>query len=173
MLVMFISLFVVHEVRPKTPKSWGCLLFQAQNKFYPRLKEEYQLWRVVVSGLFHSNFSHLILNLIGLQLYGYFVEWYIGRWRYCLVVALAMINAHFLSCLTNMFTVSTTASGILYAMLAVKVLFFVKYAKYEPLDSKRLALYGLIGLIFGMNIIVLFVGGNVDIGGHVGKDKVI
>ena len=67
-----------------------------------------------------------------------------------------------------MFTVSTSASGILYAILGVKILFFIKYRHYEPLDSKRIALYGLLGLIFGMNIIVLFVGGNVDVGGHVG-----
>jgi membrane associated rhomboid family serine protease len=65
-------------------------------------------------------------------------------------------------------TVSTTASGILYAILAVKILFFIKYRAYEPLSPKRAILYGLFGLIFGINIIVLFVGGNVDVGGHVG-----
>lgn len=121
-----------------------------------------------MSGLFHSNFSHLILNLVGLQLYGYFIEWYIGHLKFAFLLITAIINAHFLSCLTDMYTVSTTASGILYSILAVKILFFVKYRKYEPLDSKRIALYGLLGLIFGMNIIVLFVGGNVDVGGHIG-----
>ena len=168
MLVLFISFFVAHEIRPKSDTSWGCLLFQAQNKFYPRLKLNYEFWRVLVSGVFHSNFSHLILNLVGLQLYGYWVEWYIGHLKFMGLIIMSIINAHFLSCLTNMYTVSTSASGILYAILSIKILFFIKYRKYEPLDSKRIALYGLFGLIFGMNIIVLFVGGNVDVGGHVG-----
>ena len=169
MLAMFVTLYVVHEVRPKTQNSWGCLLFQAQNKFYPRLKDQYQLWRVLVSALFHSSFVHLLLNLVGLQLYGYFVEWYIGKWRFCLLMGVAAINAHFLSCLTNKFTVATTASGILYAILAIKVLFYFKYRKYEPLDTKRFALYGLLVLISGINLIALFMGSNVDYGGHIGR----
>jgi membrane associated rhomboid family serine protease len=73
MLLMFIALFAAHEIRPKSETSWGCLLFDSQNKFFPRLRQSYEFWRIPVSGLFHSNFSHLILNLIGLQLYGYFV----------------------------------------------------------------------------------------------------
>lgn len=84
------------------------------------------------------------------------------------MIVLAIINAHFLSCLTNLESVSTTSSGILYSILAIKILFFIKYKNYEPMDSKRIALYGLLGLIFGINIIVLVVGGNVDVGGHVG-----
>lgn len=130
MFVLFISFFIAHQVRPKSDTSWGCLLFAAQNKFYPRLRLNYEFWRVLVSGVFHSNFSHLILNLVGLQLYGYWVEWYIGRWKYVGLIVLSMINAHFMSCLTNMFTVSTSASGILYAVLAVKILFFIKYRHY-------------------------------------------
>ena len=168
MLVMFITLFVVHQTRPQSPTSWGCLLFTVQNKFYPRLRLGYEFWRIPVSGLFHSNFSHLILNLVGLKLYGYFIEWYIGSLKFAGLAVLAIINAHLLSCLTDKYTVSTVASGILYAMLAVKILFFIKYRNYEPLNTKRIALYGLLGLIFGMNILVLFVGGNVDVGGHVG-----
>lgn len=83
-----------------------------------------------VSSLFHSNFSHLILNLIGLQLYGYFVEWYLGKKKYAILIAAAVVNSHFMNCLTNMATVSTTPSGILYAVLAVKILFFHRYRNY-------------------------------------------
>lgn len=121
-----------------------------------------------MSGLFHSNFTHLILNLIGLQLYGYFMEWYLGKWKFTGLLILTIVNSHFMSCLTNMRTVSTTVSGILYSILAIKILFFIKYRNYDLLDSKKYALYGLLGLIFGINLVVLFVGSNVDIGGHLG-----
>lgn len=159
---------MIYQVRPQTETSWGCLLYETQNKFYPRLRMYYEFWRVFVSGLFHSNISHLILNLVGIQLYGYFVEWYLGKWKFVRLVLVSLVNSHFMSCLTNMRTVSTTSSGILYSLLGVKILFFIKYRGYELLDSKKYALYGLLGLVFCINVIVLFVGANVDIGGHVG-----
>ncbi len=109
-----------------------------------------------------------MLNLIGLQVYGYFAEWYYGRWRYVLTIVLAMINSHLLSCLTNVVSVSSCASGILYSILGLKILFFIKYRNYKPLESRRIPIYGLFGLIFLMNLVVLFVGSNIDIGGHIG-----
>lgn len=79
-----------------------------------------------------------------------------------------MINAHMLSCLTNAVTVSSTASGVLYAFLGLKIIFFIKYRQYKYLENRRAPLYALFGLVFLMNLIVLFVGSNVDVGGHVG-----
>lgn len=81
-----------------------------------------------------------------------------------------MINAHLLSCLTNAVTVSSTASGLLYAMLGLKLVFFVRYRRYQGLENRRAPLYALFGLVFLMNLVVLFVGSNVDVGGHVGKE---
>lgn len=81
---------------------------------------------------------------------------------------MAIINSHLLSCLTNAVSVSSTASGLLYAFLGLKIIFFVKYRSYKPLENRRAPLYCLFGLIFAMNLVVLFVGSNVDVGGHVG-----
>lgn len=130
MLIMFLAIFIIHQMRPQTPTSWGCMLFETQNKFYARLRSNYEVWRVPVSGLFHSNFSHLILNLVGLQLYAYFIEWYLGKFKFVGLVIISIINSHLMSCLTNKYTVSTTSSGILYAILGVKILFFIKYRNY-------------------------------------------
>jgi hypothetical protein len=66
-------------------------------------------------------------------------------------------------------SVSTTASSILYSFLAMKILFFVRYKNYNLLSGKKTPLYGLLGLIFAMNMIVLFIGSNVDYGSHIGK----
>ena len=125
MLLIFLTIFTIHTT------SWGCLLYQTQNKFYPKLKLDYQIWRVFVSAFFHSNFSHLILNLIRLKLYGYFAEWYLGKLKLIGLIFLSIINSHFLSCLTNSATVSTTASGILCSILGIKILFFIKYRNYQ------------------------------------------
>ena len=122
---------------------------------------------MLVSSIFHGNISHFVLNIVGLQLYGYFVEWYYGRWRYSLTVLLTVVNSHLMSCLTDSITVSSTASGLLYALLGMKVVFFFKYRKYEPMAERKLPLYGLLVLIAGINLIVLFIGSNVDYGSYV------
>jgi membrane associated rhomboid family serine protease len=169
MLVLFLSLIIVYANRNKSGVAWSCLMFETQNKFYPRLRYNYQLWRIPISTLFHGNISHIVLNLIGLQLYGYFVEWYYGRRRYLLVLLATTINAHMLSCLTNTVSVSSTASGVLYAFLGLKSMFFVKYRNFKLLENRRIPLYSLFGLIFAMNVVVLFIGSNVDVGAHVGN----
>lgn len=171
MLVMFLSLVGVYASREKSDIAWSCLMFQTQNKFYPRLRYNYEFWRILVSSLFHGNISHVVLNLLGMQLYGYFCEWYFGKLRFALMLVIAIVNSHLLSCLTNVVSVSSTASGLLYTFLGLKIIFFVKYRSYKPLDNRRAPLYSLFGLIFAMNLVVLFVGSNVDVGGHVGNES--
>jgi membrane associated rhomboid family serine protease len=170
MLVLFLTLVIVYASRDKSDVAWSCLMFETQNKFYPRLRYNYQFWRIPISALFHGNISHVVLNLIGLQIYGYFVEWYYGRLKYLLVLLATIINAHLLSCLTNVVSVSSTASGVLYAFIGLKIMFFIKYRNYKPLENRRAPIYSLFALIFAMNLVVLFVGSNVDVGGHVGND---
>lgn len=72
MLVMFLALVGMYANRDKNDVAWSCLMFETQNKFYPRLRYNYQFWRIFVSSLFHGNISHVVLNLLGLQLYSYF-----------------------------------------------------------------------------------------------------
>lgn len=167
MTLASVTLFIVYACITKKPVSWSCLLFSTQSKFFPRLRYDYELWRIVISSIFHGNISHFVLNIVGLQLYGYFVEWYYGKWRYSVAVALTVINSHLMSCLTDSSNVSSTASGILYALLGMKAVFFFKYRKYQAMGERRIPLYGLLVLIAGINLIVLFIGSNVDYGSHV------
>lgn len=133
MLLLFIILLIVYATKNKSDVAWSCLMFKMQNKFYPRLRYNYELWRIPISMVFHGNISHIVLNMIGIQMYGYFIEWYYGKLKYVLLLLAAMINGHFLSCLTNSVSVSSTASCILYAFLGMKITFFIKYRKYQPL----------------------------------------
>lgn len=133
MVLASVTLFVVYALMTKKPVSWSCLLFATQSKFYPRLRYDYELWRIAVSSIFHGNISHFVLNIVGLQLYGYFVEWYYGKWKFTLALVLAILNSHLMSCLTDGVNVSSTASGVLYAILGMKAVFFFKYRNYQPL----------------------------------------
>jgi membrane associated rhomboid family serine protease len=71
--VMFLVLIGFNYRKTQTDLTWNCSLFQLQNKYFPKLRHEYQIWRVLVSALFHSNIAHFCLDLFALQLYGYFV----------------------------------------------------------------------------------------------------
>ena len=75
-LVMFIILLAYNYSKEQTDITWNCSLYRLQNKYFARLNINYELWRVVVSALFHSNIAHFFLNLFALSIYGYFVEWY-------------------------------------------------------------------------------------------------
>lgn len=167
MSICTIVTFVVYANMDKNPVSWSCLLYTTQAKFYPRLRYNYQLWRIITSAIFHGNISHFVLNIISMQLYGYFAEWYYGRSRYALALVSGCITSHLLSCLTNTMSVASTASGILYTIIGLKIAFFFKYRTYQELESRRLPLYALLFLASSINLIVLFVGSNVDYGGHI------
>lgn len=98
-LLAFIGLIIFNYIKPQNDFTWNCTLFQLQNKYFPRLRYDYQFWRVPISGIFHSNYPHFFLNLFGLQIYGYFVEWYYGKIKYAITIIFAVVFSHFLGCL--------------------------------------------------------------------------
>jgi membrane associated rhomboid family serine protease len=71
--LMFVVLLVYNYTKPQTDLTWNCSLFELQNKYFPKIRYDYQIWRVIISGIFHSNIAHFCLNIFGLQVYGYFV----------------------------------------------------------------------------------------------------
>jgi membrane associated rhomboid family serine protease len=120
---MFIVLIGYNYSKTQTDITWNCSLYQLQNKYFPKLRYGYQIWRVFVSALFHSNYTHFFLDLFALQLYGYFVEWYYGRVRYAITLIFASIFAHFLSTVAQKTSISTTASAALFAIIGLKLFF--------------------------------------------------
>lgn len=63
-------------------------------------------------------------------------------------------------------TVSTMPSAFLYAVIALKIYFLIEYKDYKPLLGRRIFIYLLLGLIFGINLIPIFVNNNVDFTSH-------
>lgn len=165
----FIILLIYNYTNPIQNKlRWNCSLFSLQNKYYPRIRYGYQFWRVPISFLFHSNIAHFVLNIIGLQIYGYFVEWYYGKKKYIIALVLSGVFSHFFSCVALPTSVSTTPSSFLFTTLALKLFFLYEYKDYKPLLNRRVFLYILYLLILGINLIPIFVNNNVDFTNHIG-----
>ena len=121
----FISLLVYNYSKAEQNDfTWNCSLFELQNKYYPRLRYSYQFWRIPISAIFHSNILHFVLNVLGLQIYGYFVEWYLGKKKLICLFCWSIVLGHLLSCLAFPTSISTTSSSILSAILTMKAYFF-------------------------------------------------
>ena len=122
-LVAFLVLIGYNYSKSQTAITWNCSLYQLQNKYYPRLIRNYEIWRVVTSALFHSNIAHFCLDLFALQVYGYFVEWYLGKKAFIAAIVISIIYGHFFASALQKTSVSTTSSAILMTIVALKIYF--------------------------------------------------
>jgi len=165
---MFIFLIIYNYSQTQSETTWNCSLFKLQVKYFPKLRFNMQLWRVIISSFFHSNFAHFFLNLFGLQIYGYFVEWYYGKLRYSITLLCAIIYSHFFSSIIQKSTISTTPSSVLFAILILKCFFLWEYRAYRRLLERKNFLYILLALIGGLNLIPIFVVNNVDYSASIG-----
>jgi membrane associated rhomboid family serine protease len=132
-VILFAILLIYNYSQAQNDLTWNCSLFQLQNKYYPKLRYQYQIWRVFISAFFHSNIAHFVLNLFGLQVYGYFVEWHYGKIKYILLLVFTVIFSHFLAAITNQISISTTSSSLLFAIIALKIYFLYEYRQYKKL----------------------------------------
>ena len=124
---MFVILIIYNYSRSQTDLSWNCSLFKLQAKYFPKMRYGSEVWRVIPSVLLHSNIAHFCLDFFAIHVYGYFVEWYLGKLRFSLLLVTAMIYSHFFGCLVEKLSVSTTSSALLYAMIGVKAIFLWEY----------------------------------------------
>lgn len=168
LLVMFIVLLIFNYTKPQNDFTWNCSLYQLQNKFFPKLRYSFEFWRVPISGFFHSNVAHFCLNVFGLQVYGYFVEWYYGKLKLVVSLLVTILVTHFFASAVNHESVSTMASSLLFCVLAMKLWFLFEYRNYKPLEFKRALIYLLMVLITAINLIPIFVVNNVDFSSHIG-----
>ena len=165
----FLVLIGYNYSKQQTPITWNCSLYLLQNKYYPRLVANYELWRIVVSAFFHSNFAHFFLDLFALQIYGYFVEWYYGLKPFLITVGTAALYGHVMAAAVQKTSVSTTSSAVFMAVAALKIYFLWEYRNYKKLYDRRTFLYILLVLIVGINFIPIFVVNNVDFSAHLGS----
>lgn len=165
---MFLILIVFNYSRAQTDLSWNCSLYRLQAKYFPRLRYEVEIWRIVLSAVLHSNIAHFVLDLFALQVYGYFVEWYFGKLRYCTAIVASVVYSHFLSCLAQKTSIATTPSAVLFSILIMKAFFLWEYRNYKKLYERRQFLYILLVLIAGINLIPIFVVNNIDYSAQLG-----
>ncbi len=117
-------------------------------------------WRIVSGGFLHANLIHIAFNMLVLYQLGHLLEPALGRLRFGLVYAVALVSGSLgvLILDPNGFTVG--ASGAVFGLMGVAVAVF-RARGISAFDT------GLGGTIL-INLFITFTIPGISIGGHVG-----
>lgn len=84
-------------------------------------------WRLLTAAFLHQGVMHIALNMIGLYLFGPFVERALGAWRFAVAYLLsAVVSSVFVFVLSPPLTVTVGASGAIFALFAMAFVFLLR-----------------------------------------------
>lgn len=117
-------------------------------------------WRIITSGFLHANLIHIGFNMWVLYQLGQLLEPVLGRLRFGLVYAVALVSGAFGVLLLNPNGLTVGASGAVFGLMGAAVAVF-RARGINPFDT------GLGGAIV-LNLVFTFAIPGISIGGHVG-----
>ena len=155
-----VFLFIVLQTRAFVSFSAMDLLAWGAN--YGPLVRQGQWFRLVTSMFLHAGIMHLFLNLYGLLLVGMLLEHVIGTIKFASAYTLTGIAASTVSILSHAQTVSCGASGAIFGMYGVLLVFSMR--RIADATPPVLSL----GIFIGLNLLMGWISPGVDNAAHVG-----
>lgn len=138
------------------------LLEYGGNRRFEVMNGDY--WRLFTYMFLHGGLMHLVSNLFGLVISGYFLERILGRTRMLLSYVVCGTVAGLVSIYWHDFTVSVGASGAIFGLLGI--IFALNFFKvYSALD--RDMIWTLLGAYGGISLLLGFTQG-IDNAAHIG-----
>lgn len=84
-------------------------------------------WRLLTSAFLHAGILHVAFNMYALYLFGPFVERALGTWRFIVAyLTMAIFASVFVYVLTDPLTVTIGASGAVFGLFGMALIFLVK-----------------------------------------------
>lgn len=105
--------------------------------FAPAILERGEVWRLVTMGFLHRDYDHLALNMLWLAYCGWNVERALGRRNLLLVYGFAVVIGATLSMTMSPWRPSLGASGGVFGLLAVCVVFGLTRPDLLPPAGRR------------------------------------
>lgn len=121
-----------------------------------------EYWRLLSAMFLHANFLHVTFNMLALHIIGRDIERFYGKKKF---LAIYFISGLVGSGFSYLFIsgVSVGASGAIFGLMGANLYLY----KVNPNVYKRIYGTDFIMLI-GINLLIGFIGPNIDIAGHIG-----
>ena len=118
------------------------------------------VWRIITSGFMHYGALHLLFNMYALYIIGQMLEPAIGRLRFGLIYAVALICGSVGALIVSPHALTAGASGAVFGIMGAAIL-VMRNRGIDPMQS-GLAVW------LGLNLLITFTVSNISIGGHIG-----
>mmetsp|Transcript_9297 Transcript_9297/g.12646 ORF Transcript_9297/g.12646 Transcript_9297/m.12646 type:complete len:241 (+) Transcript_9297:192-914(+) len=148
-------------------EKWVCTLKAFQAKFTYSITKKYEVWRLLTAVFLHNSFLHLFWNMFSLSTFAYTVEKYVESPKnYLWILLLGSYEGNVLSAILRPYTVGVGASGTIFALLGVLLIWFwVNYHRFG--DNRQIFLVFII-VIGVFSILNVFLSRSIDAWGHLG-----
>ena len=117
-------------------------------------------WRLITSGFLHFGLIHIGFNMLILYQLGTMLEPALGRVRFFLLYAAALLGGSFGALLLSPDALTAGASGAVFGLMGAAFL-GMRWRGVDPMQS------GIGGLLV-MNLLLTFVIPGISVGGHLG-----
>lgn len=118
-----------------------------------------EYWRLLTSAFLHGSMLHLLFNMYALYLFGPFVERALGTTRFIAAyLTAAIVGSVFVYVLESPLTVTIGASGAVFGLFGMALLFLLKAKQ----DVRTLL------VLLGINAFISVAGANISWQGHLG-----
>jgi membrane associated rhomboid family serine protease len=124
------------------------------------ISENGEWYRIITSAFLHANILHLALNMYGLYLLGSILERSMGRLRFGVVYAAALLAGSTGALIMDPNALTVGASGAIYGLMGALVVVFRN--RGISIMQSGLGLTLFINFVFTLSI------SNISVGGHIG-----
>jgi membrane associated rhomboid family serine protease len=117
-------------------------------------------WRIITAGFMHYGVLHLLFNMYALYILGTLLEPAIGRLRFSLIYAVALVAGSVGALIVTPNAYTAGASGAVFGLMGATIL-VLRNRGIRAMES------GL-GIWLLLNLAITFTVSNISIGGHIG-----